>query len=105
MVKQEVVSIGFPESTLNQLFAPEAIEKISGKQISISCPLSDMSDYQEWFDAQPLSVSAPTVGNGNGVFSAHSPAGSGTESIIKQLREFYIEDSSPVECMCFAFVL
>lgn len=100
--KEEVVSVGFPESSLNRLFAPEAIEKISEKYIRISCPSFDISGYKEWFEAQPLSINASAGENGNdNILAVYNPENPVRGNLIRQLREFRIEDSSPVECMCF----
>jgi hypothetical protein len=102
VVKEEVVSVGFPESSLDKIFAPESIEKISEKHICVNCPPFDAEDYQKWFDAQPLSVSTHAEeSDNNNIVAGHNSLTLSGENILRKLREFRIEDSSPIECMCF----
>jgi hypothetical protein len=96
-VSCEVVSLGFPIDTLYRIFDKQEIEEIDEKVVAISGNDTGMQAYQEWFAAVPLSdqvgIAAPLPS---------VPALSGSpEIVLRKIREFPIEQSTPLECMMF----
>lgn len=108
-VGQQIVSIGFPDSTLSQLFVPELLTQTTDKQLTIACSPIDMLAYQAWFDSVEITekvkqtekkentdIVAPIIPH-----RQQAEATNKEEIIIRRLRAFRIEHSTPMDCMLF----
>jgi hypothetical protein len=102
---QDVVSIGFPDASLSKYFGEQDYERVGDRHIAVkSATVIDEEDYNRWFSAIELSVPAAPIAPAakireNGVPSAGLNAVE--EDVIKQLREFRLEESTPLECLAF----
>lgn len=103
----EICSIGFPKTVLAQLEADgwEVRQCENRMEVGGSFAPVDDADYRRWVDSVPLaepkgrgtvpSVPAPEV-----PVPAHGPDAH-AEGVLHSLREFAIENATPLECMMF----
>jgi hypothetical protein len=92
-VRCEVVSVGFPDSALSSYLEDQECERLDAKRIRVKCAPPDSEAYAFWFS----SAGFLPVKN-----REYSVCGSLTENnILRQLKEFRLEESTPVECMLF----
>ncbi|MDC2175184.1 hypothetical protein PO073_24680 [Bacteroides thetaiotaomicron] len=99
-VSCEIVSLGFPDTTLERMFDKQEIETINEKMISIPCGELDKQAYKEWFDNLPLLgrlVDSCLPGTDELRIRTISTG----ENILRKIREFRIEDATPLSCMEF----
>lgn len=99
-VSCEVVSLGFPDVTLERIFEEHEIERINEKQISIPCGEIDKKAYQQWFDEIPLTENLmdsllPKVNE------LRIRTTSTKDNVIRRIKEFRIEEATPLTCMEF----
>ena len=97
VVNQNVVSVGFPETSLSKHFEEDEIVTESDKILMIKSKPVNTDDYKKWFDSIELMVAA-TVETGNRI-----PAGIKEEElrVLARLKEFRLEESTPMDCMVF----
>jgi hypothetical protein len=114
----DVVSLGFPSSLLDTLVKPESVEQIGEGHLCISCeePLND-KEYDAWFasipsapkkkpkkkDTPELFAPLPDAEPRMSVRIFEPPTVSATahEQIVREIRSFPLENSTPMECMMF----
>ncbi|MBD8347735.1 hypothetical protein [Dysgonomonas sp. HGC4] len=96
-VSCEVVSLGFPDETLERIFNTEEIENAGEKMICIQDNDIDMQAYREWFDAVPLSEQKENVAPPQPELIYINTQ----DTVLKKIREFPIEQSTPIDCMIF----
>lgn len=96
-VSCEVISLGFPGETLERIFKKEEMEYAGEKVIGIPDNDIDMQAYQQWFESVPLCEQKEnTVLPQQGPTLSCSP-----DTVLKKIREFPIEQSTPMDCMVF----
>jgi hypothetical protein len=95
-VSCEVISLGFPDVTLERIFDKQEIEIFEDKIICISCKELDMQAYREWFDIVPLTAQSESMPP-----ELKNAASSTEEAVIRKIKEFRIEESTPMSCMNF----
>ncbi|MDR1883286.1 MAG: hypothetical protein LBR26_10985 [Prevotella sp.] len=100
---QDVVSIGFPDTALSKYFGEQDYERVGDRHISVkNATVIDEEDYKRWFSGIELSVPATPVAPAAKIRENGVPLPSAVEeSVIKQLREFRLEESTPLECLAF----
>lgn len=97
----EVISLGFPDKTLKRLFLEEELKYIDEKTILIVCKGFIMSDYEFWFESVPLIDSSQKT-----VLQSQTSSISTEEAIVLQrLKEFSVEQSTPMDCMNFLIAI
>lgn len=85
-VKCEVVSLGFPDVTLLKMFREEEINKLNEKTLLIHVDKLNPQEYDRWFRSHSLPFPKER---------------SREEEVLAKLREFRIEDATPMDCMIF----
>ena len=95
-VSREVVSLGFPDVTLQRIFDKSEIQTSGEKWLCIRDKAIDKEAYRQWFDAIPL-MEQPDSPAPRPVPTAASNG----ESVLRKLREFRIEEATPMACMFF----
>ena len=109
-VSCEVVSLGFPSLNLPKHFRAEQIEYLDDQHIRIQDKGIEESEYQDWFSQIPLFVpNAPKPKEPEYLTQIHifEPAPEAkasfsiTDEIVTRLRNFRIEQSTPMQCMLF----
>lgn len=100
-IKQEVVSIGFPDSKLAEIIDGHEKEEISEKMIGIKgTPLVDEAAFQEWKSGMPSQDNPQSAPAGPaGEASAKAPVDK--DGLLARLTAFRVECSTPVQCMIF----
>lgn len=96
-VSCEVISIGFPDVTLERIFDKQEIKILEDKIIYISCEELDRQAYKKWFEVVPLMEQAESVLpelKRNTTVSAE-------EVVLRKIKEFRIEESTPMAYMIF----
>lgn len=96
-VSCEVISLGFPDVTLERIFRKQELEYIDEKIISISCDDLDLQAYQRWFDAVPSVELSENL-------QQHQPESRKVninDAVLRKIKEFRIEESTPMDCMIF----
>jgi hypothetical protein len=114
----DVVLLGFPSSLLDTLVKPGQVEQIGEGHLCISCeePLND-KEYDAWFASVPFAAEKkpkkkdtpelfaplPDAEPRMSVRIFEPPAVSTTahEQIVREIRSFQLENSTPMECMMF----
>jgi hypothetical protein len=110
-IRQDIVSVGFPDAALSKYFSEQDYERVGDKHITVkSTTTIDEEDYNRWFSAIELSVPAAPVAPAakiqeNGIPVPSAGLNAIEESVIKQLKEFRLEESTPLECMAFLAAL
>ena len=99
-VSCEIVSLGFPDTTLERIFDKQEIEMINEKMISIPCGELDKKGYKEWFDNLPL-LGHLVDSCLSGTDELRIRTISTGENILRKIREFRIEEATPLSCMEF----
>lgn len=95
-VSCEVVSLGFPTATLERIFDKKEVEMLSEKLICIRDSVFDRQAYEQWFGAIPLTGQPENDRNRTELNLFKIP-----EMILKRIKEFRIEESTPMDCMNF----
>lgn len=95
-VSCEVVSLGFPDVTLERIFGKNEIELIDEKLLCINDSDVNKQAYEEWFEAVPLMESPDKSLPG-----LKQLPGSTEEAVLQKLKEFRVEESTPMACMNF----
>ena len=99
-VNSEIVSMGFPNGSLQDVLKGRDFMKVNEKLISFRVETAfTAAEFEEWKSALPLesegtSPSAATlVGKGDARFSEAE------RNVLSQLAAFRVEKASPLECM------
>lgn len=95
-VSCEVISLGFPDVTLERIFDKREIRILDEKLLCITDRDLDRQSYERWFEAVALMESPYKL-----EFSPKHPIKGCEESVLCKLREFRIEESTPMSCMNF----
>lgn len=109
-VNCEVVSLGFPSLNISKHFREEQVKYINDLHICIEDKVIDVDDYSDWFSQIPLFIANPPKSKKEEYITkvhlfepvsdiAFIPPAS--ETIINRLRNFRIEQATPMECMLF----
>lgn len=93
-VSCEVVSLGFPETTLGRLFSCEEVELVTEKLIRIPDKEIDLQAYEAWFASILVAEQAALP-------SAEQPVREGVNDILRRIKEFRLEESTPIDCVRF----
>lgn len=99
-VSCEIVSLGFPDITLERVFKKQEIEIVNEKLIGIPCGELDKKAYIEWFDnipqvghlvdswlAEPNELRIRTINK--------------EENVLRRIKEFPVEEVTPEACVNF----
>jgi hypothetical protein len=97
-VAQEVVSVGFPDTSLQKHFSDREICKIDDKRITIPDEQTGSENYQEWFLSVSLTPGKKPEAN---QLSQSIPLSEAERSVLKQLREYNVEGTSLMQCLNF----
>ncbi len=97
-VATDVVSIAFPRTIANSLFDGRYCEENDGAVVVALCDDESYTDaeYAEWRAGVPMT--APTS------HAKKSQSGKGVDDnidIIERIREFPLDNRTPIECMVF----
>lgn len=95
-VSSEVISLGFPDITLERLFHKHELEYVNEKVIGISCDDLDIQAYEQWFDTVSLTEPSKSERNQPEDTPFNKPV-----AVLRRIKEFRIEESTPMECMNF----
>ncbi len=117
---RKVVSLGFPQVTLERIFNESELVFIEENIFSIKCSNTDKLAYDEWFNAIDLFKPAtPTsaINEPEEVICKNDMvvAGISTDSkkleenavtiqekeVLELIRDFHIEESTPMDCINF----
>ncbi|MDR1503217.1 MAG: hypothetical protein LBT43_12280 [Prevotella sp.] len=96
-VSCEVISVGFPDVTLGRIFDKPEIKTLEDKIIYIPCGELDGQAYRDWFDSIPLTAQPESMPAN----PRHTVTGTAEEAVIRKIKEFRIEESTPMACMNF----
>lgn len=101
VASSEVISVGFPEESLERIFRKEDIKPVNEKCISVSGEAIDTEAYTKWFNAVPLSELPVDTAQPRPAVAPVSAPGGSKEAVLRRIKEFPIEQSTPIECMLF----
>lgn len=99
-VSCEIVSLGFPDITLERVFKKQEIEIVNEKLIGIPCGELDKKAYIEWFD------NIPQVGRLVDSWLSE-PDGliirtiNREKNVLRRIKEFPVEEVTPEACVDF----
>jgi hypothetical protein len=106
----EVVSLGFPSLNLTRHFREEQLDYIDDLHIRIQDKHIELPEYQDWFSQIPVFVPCPPkpkepeyqtqIHIFEPAPQEHSSP-SISDQIVNRLRNFRIEQSTPMQCMLF----
>lgn len=111
VVKQEVVSLGFPDGVFQKLFSESAaVHKIDDKQVYVCCKQIDEEEYKAWFASVPLKIATVTASESEPKALKMYAQGvdeviTNEQLIIDELRAFRLESATPMCCMNFVHTL
>ena len=97
-VGKEVVSIGFPSVGLLKYCEPGEIVKTGERSLYVDCAPIDEDGYLEWFRSVDVKIKETKR---EAVQKAVRYETAPEEKTIKKLREFRLENSTPMDCMLF----
>lgn len=132
-LQRELVSIGFPRSAIDKYFPEDILTSYNDGALSAPCKPIDEAAYDEWFDALPLfekgefSASSSIVKSSSSSRTAASEAKKASanasattcpappsasksaadpcDEVIRRLRDFRLDASTPIECMLLVAAL
>lgn len=97
---QEIVYLGFPKNSLSSVFKEEEIEQVNEKLIRVQCPEADIQEYEKWFSSIEI-IERKEIHTKYTLLPEPDKTDSHEEEVIRLLRGFKIEHSTPIECMLF----
>lgn len=99
-VSCEIVSLGFPDITLERVFKKQEIEIVNEKLVGIPCGELDKKAYIEWFDnipqvgrlvdswlSEPDELIIRTINK--------------EKNVLRRIKEFPVEEVTPEACVDF----
>lgn len=93
----EVISVGFPDSTLHKYFSEEEIERTAdGKLIRIPCTEPDVQEYEKWFSSVAVSEAKKTE-----TAAQSETIGEIERTVLRKIKEYNVEASTPMQSMIF----
>lgn len=105
-IKKDVVSLGFPDSHLNEILAGFSYINKSEKLIEVSgvTPVSE-DEFCKWKNAQPLYVDTTIAEQPEmPIFTqidSRIPQCSARDKVLIRLQQFQVESATPMQCMLF----
>lgn len=111
-VERELVSIGFPKSTIDKYFPEDALTAYNDGALSAQCAPIDLEAYQTWFDSlprfeRPEPAASIVKTGGRNQHKATAPNASESSSaalherVIRKLRDFQLDTCTPIQCVLF----